>query len=335
MDFRKKAFLTLTGKSGGILGPEMYVRPEGISAYGRVTEEASYYLVGADRDNWDVCAKDICHFVPQGSPVMEYGPGGEETVRKAKRVINALNSASYTGVDISQSSIDDAIGAIKSIKDDIEAIGVLKDFWDQEFPISEEATLAFFAGGSIENLDVPRMSTPPRKELTTTLETLGRRTHGGWLLISIDSLQEDIEPQAYIKAYSGPANAEFNLGVFHRMKEELKIDIDPNGFEYKPEFHKPSGAIMHMAYATKDQSFLFDGCLVEINRGDAFHLQNSFRFTEKLFIECANEASLTVLKVWKHPHASMQLYLLKDDALVAVPSVQRPSAVGQSSVSFR
>jgi uncharacterized SAM-dependent methyltransferase len=327
MDFKAKSFLTLTHEAGGILGSEMYVRPEGISAYEKVTEDNSYYLVKADRDNWKACAKDISNFVPTGTPVMEYGPGGEEALRKVKNVIRVLNSNHYTGVDVSQTSINDALQAIKSIKADIETIGLLQNYWDQDFPISEHPTLAFFAGGSIENLDVPLLEAPPQKELTDTLSILARRTHGGWLLISFDSLQENVSTDAYVRAYSGPANAVFNLGVFYRMKEELKIDIDPTWFKYTPCFHKPSGAVMHMACATKDQQFLFNGKNIHIHCGESFHLQNSFRFSEDFFAHCSELAGLKIIKTWKHPHTSMQLCLLQDNSKEKGSSPRTPFSI--------
>lgn len=311
MNFREKAYLTLTKQSSGILGAEMYILPEGLAAYSRIVCDANYYLSKADKQIWKNCAREIANLVPQGTPTMEYGTGDFETASKAGEIVQALNSTRYIGVDLSKDSIEQAIQKITSIKADIEAIGLEKDFWDRDFPKSDKPTLALFTGGSIGNLETPLLRAPPREELSTSLATLVNRTNNGWLLVSADMLASGQTAQRYEAAYAGPDNAIFNLGVFRRMKQELGINIDPDGFEYRRELNKASGAIQHMAYATKPQAFDFDGTKVAIAKGDAFHLQNSFRFTKDFFTQCAQDAGLALERTWEHPTTNMCLHLLR------------------------
>lgn len=312
MNFLAKSLLTLTHQAGGILGPEMYVSPQGLSKYGAIVKDPSYYLAKADKDNWDKCSKTIAKFVPSGTPVMEYGPGDDGTVQKTARLVQALDSRGYTGVDLSSSALDQALEAITKIKGDIETTRLETDFWDDTFPNALDPTLSFFAGGSIENLEIPVQEMPPEQVLTKNLSKLARRTSRGWLLISIDAYSDDFPVEWYLKAYSSSVHESFNLGVFERMKTELNAEIDLDGFYYSPEFHHPSGAILHMAYAKRSQEIKVGSKRICIREGMGFHLQNSFRFTEKFFLDCAESAGLKSVNVWNHPSTSMQLHLLQD-----------------------
>jgi len=323
MDFKTKSYLTLTRQRSGILGAEMYVLPQGLEAYGRAIHNPAYYPAEADKDNWQACAREIIKYVPKGTPTMEYGPGDYETTQKTGKVVKALNSARYVGVDLSKSSLNQALRAIIAIKSDIEAVGLEHDFWSEDFPISDKPTLAFIAGGSIGNFEVPILKSPPHRKLTDVLSTLVDRTNGGWLLVSADMLQSDRSPQFYENAYAGPEHAVFNLSVFHRMRQELGINIDPDGFDYKPEFNPASGAVQHMAYANKPQIIDFNGTKIDVKKGDAFHLQNSFRFTESFFNQCVADAGLVAEKVWKHPVATMSLHLLRKNNTI-IPLKKRP-----------
>lgn len=313
MDFRTKSYLTLTKQKEGILGAEMYILPQGLAAYGHVVHDANYYLAGADKDNWRVCAREILGYVPEGTPAMEYGTGDAETAQKAGDVVKALNSSRYTGVDLSKISLEQALRTISSLKQGIETIGLETDFWAKDFPVSDKPTLALFAGGAIENFEVAILNEPPRHQLTSALSTLADRTNGGWILVSADMWLPNHSANYYEKAYSGPDHSIFNLSVFQRMKEELDLDIDPEGFSYCPSFNAASGAVQHMAYANKSQSFCFDSEQIRIKEGDAFLLQNSFRFTEKLFSTCVADAELVTEKVWTHPVSTMHLHLLRRD----------------------
>lgn len=309
MDFRTRAYLTLTKQSGGLLGAEMYV--DSLAAFSAVVKEPSYYVADADSENWAACALDIASLIPEGTPAVEYGPGGTNMYKKTLDVIEALRSKKYTGIDVNKASLDQALQAILNLKRDIEGVGINKNFWEDDFPIADKPSLAMIAGCSIENLEAPIISFPPRKELVQVLRALGHRTNGGWLLISADALDLGHSPEDYLHAYRGEAHSTFNLGVFDRIKRNFARDLDVSGFSYRAEFHEPSGAILHMAYATKDQTFTFCGEQLHILKEDAFHLQNSFRFTEKFFAECTQEAGMSTLRVWRHPTTSMQLYLLK------------------------
>lgn len=311
MDFKTRAYLTLTKQSGGLLGAEMYV--DSLDAFSAVVKDPSYYVADADSENWAACAQDIADLIPEGTPAVEYGPGGTNMYKKTLNVVEALRSKKYTGIDVNKTSLDQALQAILHLKRDIEGVGINRNFWEDDFPIADKASLAMIAGCSIENLEAPLINFPPRKELVQVLKALGRRTNGGWLLISADALDVGHSLEEYLHAYRGTAHSAFNLGVFDRIKRAFARDLDVAGFSYRAEFHEPSGAILHMAYATKDQIITFCGERLPIFEGDAFHLQNSFRFTEKFFMDCVEESRMKTLKIWRHPKTSMQLYLLRAD----------------------
>ncbi len=319
MDFRTKSYLTLTKRREGLLGPEMYILPEGLMAYSRAIHDPDYYLAESDKDNWKACVSDLADYIPCGTPTMEYGTGDAETVQKTARVIKLLESSHYTAVDLSKTSLEMALQTITSIKKDIEAVGLEIDFWAEDFPLSNYPTLALFSGGSIANFDIPVQDSPPFQHLSEAFSILGSRTNGGWVLLSVDMWDLNRDANYYEKAYFGPDHSLFNLSIFSRMRRELDTNIDPEGFRYFALFNNNSGAIQHMACATKSQKFLFDGEKISIVEGETFLLQNSFRFKEELFERCVERADLAIQKVWKHPGSTMRLYLLRKMNRFAIP----------------
>jgi len=317
MDFKTKSFLTLSGKRGGLLGSEMYLRPEDLHFYEKIVCESRYYPAHADIDNWRDCAKNISSFIPQSTTALEYGPGERGVETKTGAIIKSLNCRNYLAVDKSRASLESALESISKIKKDIKAIGIDSDFLCDSMPTTLKRSLAIFSGCSIGNLETPILQHPPTSALTAALKTLARPVNGGWLLISSDMWLPNKRPEYYVSAYNSPFHENFNLGVLHRIAEELKITgFDPTAFFYKPVFHCQSKAILHLAFSKRKQAFFFDGVPLSIEKGQPLHLNTSFKFEENNFVACVNNAGLSVLNLWKHKKHSMRIYLLQAQACV-------------------
>lgn len=273
----------------------------------------SYYIPGCEKELIKQAAAELGNFLEPGTPLVDFGPGTLAAVEaKSLLLASALQSRIYAPVDASLTFCHEAGGLVQRDLPGITICPCIENFFsDDAKPAIDIPALGFLGGTTIANIEAPLCCRKPTAALISTLKTLGRIAGKGWLLVSTDSNQDEAENKA---TYS--ENGLFEINTFDRMAYELPISgLDPTGIIYEPVWVKESGQLAHSALAVKDMSVSveareFSG-VIQIRRGERFHLKNSFRFTDEYFLSCVEQAGLCNLRIWRHSQRPLQLFLLK------------------------
>ena len=273
----------------------------------------SYYIPMCEKELIKEAALELGNFIEPGTPLVDLGTGTLEAVEtKSLLLARALQSEIYAPVDASLKFCSEAGGLVQRVLPGIKIRPSIENFFseDAEPPIDIPA-MGFLGGTTIANIEAPLSSRKPTAALISTLKNLGRIVSNGWLLLSTDSNQDEAENKAM---YS--ENGLFEINTFDRMVYELPFSgLDPTCIVYDPIWIKESSQFAHSALAIKDMSVSVEAPefrgVIQIRRGDRFHLKNSFRYTDEYFLSCAEQARLSNLRIWRHNQRPIHLFLLK------------------------
>jgi uncharacterized SAM-dependent methyltransferase len=287
-----------------------------------------YYILRCENDLIGSVSTDIGEYLEQGTSLIDLGTGTLEAVRsKSLPLAKALHSNTYVPIDNSLKFCSEAGSVIREALPDTAVEPCIENFFaDDVEPALDVPALGFLGGITIANIEAPLSATKPTAQLVQSLKNIARITGGGWLLLSTDANQSEIENKAM---YS--ENGLFEINTFDRMAHELPLTgLDPKGIVYEPVWIKESGQLGHTGVAVKDMNLSFNASEytgnIRIKTGDRFHLKNSFKYTDEYFLSCAAQAGYEPLKVWTHPEKPLRLFLLKAPAIehVSRQKIVRP-----------
>lgn len=246
--------------------------------------------------------------LPRRMPVVEFGPGSMED---AQTIINATQTRTYIPVDCSLENLRQASRLVSFTKDCMVKPAIVNFFSKDNCALIDEPALGVFLGLTIGNIPGPIPSTEPRDGLVQTLSNLLRAMpQGGALLVSVDVCQDGA---TNVARYNEPWHRIFSVNHLYRMEAELPMDgFNPDGFTYEPVWYEHCGLLAHTLRATEEQTFYMGKNReerIDIKQNDVFHCNNSYKFRPDFFEDCAEEAGLDVIKIWKGD-SSIWMYLL-------------------------
>ena len=284
-------------------------------------------------------AREIGDYVPENCPIIDLGIGGEYAVRnKLAPIAKAVNAKRVVLVDGSSDFLNEAHQAMRGLTS-VAITKVLDDFLSAEnAQYVDHAALVTYTGSTVGNIDADQMaSIPPMVELTEHLERVLHKSHGGYALITFDScLNESANKAAYEE------HTPFHLNFIDQAVAECGFPADVRWcMEYRARpktwytnektRHPIAGAVSHYAEFTTDASFEFAGEKFEICKGQAFLIENSFKYTEEFFSNCVEAADGQVVASWTQ--GSIIGVLIKAaspmDEFVPVSSMLLRSAAGR------
>ncbi len=251
-------------------------------------------------------ASEIHHFLPQGLPVVDLGPGTVQAFKnKVLPLIQALQSEQYIPVDESIVFLQDLF-RMEGIKGHYSIRPLIDNFFENESPYHEGSALVCSFGSTISNIESPIGDELPEESLIQGLYRLALAASDGALLVAFDSNQNGEAIQEYYRLH-----ALFQLNIFDRMAVDLPMkDFDPLAFDYEPVWIPSSGQLAHTAIVTRDIAFEIDGQPITLTKGQKLHLKNSYKFTPTFFEKACHALQLDILRVWGDSSNS-KVYLLK------------------------
>jgi hypothetical protein len=116
------------------------------------------------------------------------------------------------------------------------------------------------------------------------------------------------------------------------MAHELPITgLDPEAIAYDPVWVKESSQLGHTGVALKDMTVSvsapeFQGS-IEIQKGDRFHLKNSFKYRDDFFLSCVDQAGFVPLNSWSHPEKPLRLFLIEATSAALSSSMPALAAI--------
>jgi L-histidine N-alpha-methyltransferase len=213
----------------GLSEPEKWLSPRwlydavGSELFERITELPEYYQTRAEHEILRQRSMEIAELTGVGT-LVELGSGSSEKTRlllDAMRKYETLYQ--FVPLDVSESALRAAIGAITLDYPELRVQGVVGDFTRAlpELPADGPRMIAFL-GGTIGNL----LPTERAVFFASVRAALGPDE---WLLLGTDLVKQ---PHRLVRAYDDAAGvtAEFNRNVLRVLNRELGADFAPDEF---------------------------------------------------------------------------------------------------------
>ena len=277
------------------ISPLYFYDATGSQIFNKITELEEYYPTRTEKLLFDHHAKDITKAINPQSVIFEYGSGSSE---KTEWLINGLNQPiAYIAMDISKEHL------LKSANDlaatlDIPVAAICADFHapvrlPTDILPPHNTTLGYFPGSTIGNMTPEEAVT----FLTRAADTLG---DGAQLLIGID-LEKDINILQAAYDDKAGVTAAFNINLLHRMRRDLKAEIEIDAFKHKAIYNADAYRIeMHLEAIRPTTIHLGDRSF-SFAKGETLHTENSHKYSINRFKTLVEKTSWQLTNYWKDP----------------------------------
>ncbi|AUY48835.1 L-histidine N(alpha)-methyltransferase [Streptomyces sp. CB01881] len=207
------------------LPPKWFYDARGSELFEEITRLPEYYPTRAERAILTARAGEIAA-ATRARTLVELGSGSSEKTRLLLDALRDLGTLhTYVPVDVSESALTAAGGALAGEYPELAVHGVLADFTARlGLPPDGGPRLVAFLGGTLGNL-LPAERAAFLRGLRAALDP------GDFLLLGTDLVKD---PGMLVAAYDDAAGvtAEFNRNVLNVLNRELSADFDPDAFEH-------------------------------------------------------------------------------------------------------
>jgi len=263
----------------------------GSRLFDRICRLAEYYPTRCEMAILERHAAAIMGLVEPGSVLVEYGSGSS---LKTRLLLDQRRVGAYVPVDISREHLEKAARALGRDYPEVEVLPLVADFTQPlTLPRSRHdgaPRVVYFSGSTISNFAPPEAI----QLLRRIAAVVGP---GGGLIIAVD-LKKDraiLEP-AYDDSLG--VTAEFNLNLLRRINRELGGDFVPERFRHRAVWNEPQGRIEMYLDSLSAQTAHVGGRAFPLAAGETICTEHSYKFGRAEFAGLADEAGLTVERVW-------------------------------------
>jgi dimethylhistidine N-methyltransferase len=304
-DFKSAVIAGLSADPKAI-PPKFFYDKRGSDFFYRICETPEYYVTRTELGMLDDLGPEIARLAGPAASVIEFGCGSAEKIRKLLAALDA--PADYVAIDISRDHLLASAEEIAIENPDLNVSAICADF-SQAFDLPDDfcdgagRRLAFFPGSTIGN------QTPGEAEdfLRHVRGVIGA---GGALLIGVD-LKKDIGRlnAAYNDATGETAG--FNLNLLHRMKSELRAEVDPDRFTHRAFYNADQGRIEMHLKSVDAQTVRLDGHEFAFAAGETIHTECSYKYEIAEFTALARRAGFGVRKSWTDAERLFSIHFLE------------------------
>jgi len=276
---------------------------EGSRLFEAICDLPEYYLTRTETALLRQIAPEIAARIPDGAALVEFGSGASVKTRILLDAAPQLSA--YAPIDISQSALDEAAGAIKTRYPSLTVAPLVDDFTRAlRLPsaVAGRVAVGFFPGSTIGNFP------PPEAEdfLRRAGELLG---DGAMMVVGADVAKSG---EVLIPAYDDAqgVTAAFNLNILVRINRELGGDFDLAGFAHRAVWNEQESRVeMHLVSATA-QRVTIAGRTFDFAAGETIHTENSYKYRPEAFEAIARRAGWTVSRKWESTQPAFGVYVL-------------------------
>jgi L-histidine N-alpha-methyltransferase len=286
------------------LPPKWFYDARGSGLFEQITRLPEYYPTRAEREILQARAGEIAS-ITKAHTLVELGSGSSE---KTRLLLDGLRDhgtlTSFVPLDVSESALREAAGAVNADYPALDVHGVVGDFTAHldKLP-GDPPRIVAFLGGTIGNL------TPPEREVfyASVREVL---EPGEWLLLGTDLVKD---PQLLVAAYDDSAGvtAEFNKNVLRVINRQLGADFDVDSFSHVAIWDAENEWIeMHLRADRAMQVLIPEVHLeVEFAAGEELSTEISAKFQRHSVEAELDEAGFTTAAWWTDTQARFALSL--------------------------
>lgn len=289
------------------LSPKYFYDAAGSALFDRICALPAYYPTRTELSILRAHAADIARHIGPRAEIVEFGAG---SLVKVRLLLDALDApARFVPIDISGTHLLDAAAALRSDYPGLEVTPLVADYTRRLLlPAMEPGAgqrVGFFPGSTIGNFSPD--------EALAFLQTAAQVLRGGALLVGADLVKD---PAVLHAAYNDPegVTAAFNLNVLARANRELGCDFDPARFAHAAFYNAPHRRVEMHLLSLCDQSVGLGAEQFEFAEGEAFHTENSHKFTVDGLRALARRAGFIPGPVWTDPARWFSLHWLQAPA---------------------
>jgi dimethylhistidine N-methyltransferase len=298
--YRKNTDAIRNELSTGLLAPAAYTSPKylydalGSKLFAAICELPEYYPTRTEAAIFNTHLTAIAQSVGTGSTLIDLGAGN---CAKATRLFPALQPSQYVPVDISVDFLRDAVTLLRQRYPRINMVAVGMDF-SEEFTlpacVQNKRRLLFYPGSSIGNF-MPQEAVAFLSRLHASCSVNGA-TDGG-LLIGVDLIKDHkILDAAYDDALG--VTASFNLNLLLHLNDLLEADFDVRDWQHRGFFNSALQRIEMHLEARHAVSVCWNGGQRHFAAGERIHTENSYKYTERGFIQLLEQAGFHDIRTW-------------------------------------
>ncbi len=275
--------------------PKYFYDAAGSALFEKICETPEYYVTRTEAEILKRHSNEIYNINKGKSVIIELGSG---TSVKTRYIINSFisNNGGLTYIPIDVSDI--IIPSSELLLDEFERLnikGVLSEYEEglqTADSISDKPKMIVFLGSSIGNFDLH-----DAKELVVRIGKIMKKEDT--FLIGFDLVKDEAVLNAAYDDAAG-VTAMFNINHLQRINSELGGEFDLRKFRHKALFNREESR-MEMHLVSMDEQ---DVCIHEIKekihfqKGETIHTENSYKFTDQMINDIAQNADLKVLNKW-------------------------------------
>jgi dimethylhistidine N-methyltransferase len=291
-DFRRAVLDGLSRRPRAIPARFLY-DARGSALFDQICELPEYYLTRTETAILRAHAGDIASLAGPGCTLIEFGSGSSV---KSRLLLDAMNLALYTPIDISREHLDRSIGRLRRDYPALPIEAVCADYMAlADLPqLSVSARrIGFFPGSSIGNLE-------PDEAIAFLLRVRNLLGDNGALVLGAD-LKKD--PGLLHAAYNDSAGvtAAFTLNLLRRMNRELQATFDLDGFAHDAFYNPVEGRIEIYFRSLAEQPVVVAGQPFVFAEGERIHTEYSYKYDVPELRSLARQSGFRLDKVWMDP----------------------------------
>ncbi|MES2631923.1 MAG: L-histidine N(alpha)-methyltransferase [Pseudomonadota bacterium] len=274
-----------------VISPKYFYDAQGSQLFDAICELPEYYPTRTELGILADNAREIASHMGPRAEIVEFGAG---SLRKVRLLLEAMQQpARFMPIDISGEHLAQSALDLQRDYPGLDVQPVIADYTQRLLlpaPLAGSGQrVGFFPGSTIGNF------TP--SEALHFLQVAGQVLRGGALLLGADLVKD---PAVLHAAYndSQGVTAAFNRNLLARANRELATDFDLEAFDHSAFYNAPLRRIeMHLVskccqeVTLGHQRFAFD-------EGEAWHTENSYKFTIDGLRELAERAGFRAGAVW-------------------------------------
>ncbi|WP_048440087.1 L-histidine N(alpha)-methyltransferase [Caenimonas sp. SL110] len=274
-----------------VISPKYFYDAQGSQLFDAICDLPEYYPTRTELGILADHAPEIASHMGPRAEIVEFGAG---SLRKVRLLLDAMEQpARFMPIDISGEHLAQSALDLQRDFPGLDVQPVIADYTQRLLlpaPLAGAGQrVGFFPGSTIGNF------TP--SEALHFLQVAGQVLRGGALLLGADLVKD---PAVLHAAYndSQGVTAAFNRNLLARANRELGCDFDLDAFDHSAFYNAPLRRIeMHLVSRRRQevslgrQRFAFD-------EGEAWHTENSYKFTIDGLRELAERAGFRAGAVW-------------------------------------
>lgn len=315
--FTQETIDLFTKKRQGHLIHRMYMTDAALGYWSEFMKHDGYYVTRSELSLIRQFAAAVGQLArhPHGIIGIENGPGTDSAIiNKSAVFFGAMKGLhTYVGRDWSPAIIHNVPTVLADRLPKTRIVADLSNYLKDDVPQDLGKGRKVMAEFGITRGNMEGFATDPFPAHVLAADMAFHRSQldiGDLYVLTFDANQDKASVEY---AYTSEWLTQWGRELFRTMQRELPIegDFDPEGFDFVPIFHAVSYINTNNMVASKDMDFTIAGQPVNVRKGEAFAITNSYKTPIEVFNTIALQSGFDVVALYQDPERRMTMPVLR------------------------